>query len=116
MNPTERNANTISSIAFRQTALLGDPEHAKQNYTTITGIIELRLQKVGQGQEGIQINLSLPHKLYFCFLAIESDSINQLPLIAFQRHLVVTFLEDLMDGFITISIQIALLLGSFELQ
>ena len=26
MNPTERNANTISSIAFRQAALLGDPE------------------------------------------------------------------------------------------
>ena len=43
MNPTERNANTISSIAFRQTALLGDPED-NRGYDKAEAFI-VRLQK-----------------------------------------------------------------------
>ncbi len=43
MNPTERNANTISSIAFRQTALLGDPED-NHGYDKAEAFI-VRLQK-----------------------------------------------------------------------
>ena len=43
MNPTERNANTISSIAFRQTALLGAPED-NRGYDKAEAFI-VRLQK-----------------------------------------------------------------------
>ena len=43
MNPTERNANTISSIAFRQTALLGEPED-NRGYDKAEAFI-VRLQK-----------------------------------------------------------------------
>ena len=43
MNPTERNANTISSIAFRQTPLLGDPED-NRGYDKAEAFI-VRLQK-----------------------------------------------------------------------
>ena len=43
MNPAERNANTISSIAFRQAALLGDPED-NRGYDKAEAFI-VRLQK-----------------------------------------------------------------------
>ena len=43
MNPTERNANTISSIAFRQAALLGNPED-NYGYDKAEAFI-VRLQK-----------------------------------------------------------------------
>lgn len=43
MNPTDRNANTISSIAFHQTPLLGDPED-NRGYDKAEAFI-VRLQK-----------------------------------------------------------------------